>query len=387
MRIGVYASMLASERGHEHNVSGHIQVPAQTVRLLHEAGHEVHLITNEFGPQHTFPARMPGGMRTHFVIDARVRPEKLRGAQSTDGVRPLALLKQAAQIRHVVRSNRIEVLHVFGFVRTVQLGGALRVLRLGVPVVATILSGDVARHGGRPGRWLLRRLDALLSATEYAAQQYERLGARVTRVRHGIVRDLRRESGAADAGERCRVLFWRDANEMNGGDLCLAAFEALAPRFPDVSFDLAIRPAWNEVAGIDDLARRHPNVHVHRFPYEAGMSLARVMNESLLVILPFRRLSIDPQFAIAESLAAGVPVITTTVQSNPELVEPGVSGDVIPPGEAQPLIDAMAALLADRPRLLAMGRTAAERFAQRWNWSGYVASLEGVYRSTIDARR
>lgn len=383
MRIGVYASMLASERGHEHNVSGHIQVPAQSARLLHEAGHEVHLITNEFGPDHTFPAMMPADIRTHLVIDARVRPEKMRGAKSTDGVRPAALLRQALQIRRVVRTHQLDVLHVFGFVRTAQLGGLLRTAALGAPVVATILNGDVGRHGGRAGRWLLRRLDALLSATDYAARQYESLGLCVERVRHGVVRNLRSEAGADDAGPRHRVLFWRDANEMNGGDVCLAAFEALAPRFPDVSFDFAIRPVWNEVPGIDDLPRRCANVRIHRFPYEAGMSLAKLMNEALLVVLPFRRLSIDPQFSIAESLAAGVPVVTTRVQSSPELVEEGRTGALIEPGSAEAIAAAVSSLLSDRRRLEEMGRTTAARFAAQWNWTDYAAGLERVYHRVV----
>ncbi len=383
MRIGVYASMLASEIGHEHNVSGHIQVPAQSARLLHEAGHEVHLITNQFGSAHTFPAMVPADVRTHFVTDARLRPEKMRGAKSTDGVRPLALIRQAGQIRHIVRAHHLDVLHVFGFVRTAQLGGFLGSTALGAPVVATVLNGDVRRHGGRAGRWLLRRLDAAISATEYAARQYEGLGIAVQRVRHGVIRDLRTESGAGDAGPRHRVLFWRDANEMNGGDVCLRAFETLAPRFPDISFDFAIRPVWNEAPGIDDVAMRHPNVHVYRFPYEAGMSLARLMNEALLVVLPFRRLSIDPQFSIAESLAAGVPVVTTRVQSNPELIEDGQTGVLIEAGRAEAIVRAVSDVLDNRTRLEAMARAAADRFASQWNWLNYLRDLERVYQGVI----
>lgn len=383
MRIGIYASMLASEIGHEHNVSGHIQVPAHSARLLHQAGHEVHLITNEFGPQHTFPAMMPRDLHTHFVTDARVRPEKMRGARSTDGVRPGALLRQVAQIRRIVRRQRLDVLHLFGFMRTAQLGGALAASAMRTPVVATVLNGEVSRSGGRAGRWLLRRLGAVCSATAYVARRYESLGLAVKQIRHGVIRDLRTEEGFSAAAPRNRVLFWRDANEMNGGDLSLAAFDALAPRFPQFTFTMAIRPAWNEVPGIDELPRRHPNVHIHRFPYEPGMSLARLMSESLLVVLPFRKLSVEPQFAIAESLASGVAVVASDVQSNPELIESGITGDTAPAGDAEALTRAIERLLSHPERLAAMGKAAAERFAQQWNWSNYVSELEALYGRII----
>jgi glycosyltransferase involved in cell wall biosynthesis len=385
MRIGVYASLMASERGHEKNVSGHIQVPAHSVKLLHEAGHEVHLVTNRFGPEHALPFGIPAGVPLHLVDDGRRRPQVLRGGGSREGVVPSRLIRQLAQIRAVARDARLDVLHVFGLARSAMLAGALRATGIRAPVVVTLVGGNLW-HPGIVARWLMRRVDGVLTATEHARRQCSAIGIDARIVRHGVIRDLVTESErdrapGAPAARRHRVLFWRDPNEMNGADLCAAAFAALAPEFPGLSFDFAIRPTRVEVPGIDALADKHRNVHVHRFPYEGGVTLPGLIAESLLVILPFRKLTVDPQLAIAETLDAGVPVVTTDLRSSPELLEVGGAGAgaVVPVGEAAPLIAAMRDLLADRPRLDAMRDGLRERFRRVWSWDGYVAQLEDAY--------
>src|SRR5690606_13818563 len=121
-------------------------------------------------------------------------------------------------------------------------------------------------------------------------------------VRHGIVRDLRAEIRDEVIGEKRRVLFWRDPSLNNGADVCAKVYDMLAPEFPDISFDMAIRPHWSAVEGLDELAAKHENVNIYRFPYEDGITLPKLVLESLCVMLPFRRMTICPQLAIAESL-------------------------------------------------------------------------------------
>ena len=43
-----------------------------------------------------------------------------------------------------------------------------------------------------------------------------------------------------------------------------------------------------------------------------------------------RSLSIDPQLVIAESLAAGIPIVATQLRSNPEFITDGVNGRLVP---------------------------------------------------------
>jgi colanic acid/amylovoran biosynthesis glycosyltransferase len=84
------------------------------------------------------------------------------------------------------------------------------------------------------------------------------------------------------------------------------------------------------------------------------------------------RAMVLPSFAeglpvvIMEAMAMGRPVISTYVAGIPELVEPGRSGWLVPPGAVEPLVEAMAEALAAGPaELEAMGRSGAARVAER----------------------
>lgn len=69
---------------------------------------------------------------------------------------------------------------------------------------------------------------------------------------------------------------------------------------------------------------------------------------------------------IMEALALHRPVISTYVAGIVELVEPGISGWLVPPGAARPLVEAMRrVLLASPDELAQLGAAGARRVAQR----------------------
>ncbi len=65
--------------------------------------------------------------------------------------------------------------------------------------------------------------------------------------------------------------------------------------------------------------------------------------------------------AILEAMAAGVPVVATAVAGNPEAVEDGVSGLLVPPESASALAAALVSLLVDPERRRRMGAAARAR--------------------------
>ncbi len=82
---------------------------------------------------------------------------------------------------------------------------------------------------------------------------------------------------------------------------------------------------------------------------------------------------------LAESMAMGVPVVATRVSAIPELVEDGVSGLLVPPGEPGPLAAAMARLLGDpalRHRVIAAAR---QRVVRDFDNGLLIRQLAAIY--------
>ena len=160
----------------------------------------------------------------------------------------------------------------------------------------------------------------------------------------------------------------------------MRVYEALASRHPSVRFTMAVRPHWAEIPGIDAWADRFDNVEVLRFPYENGVTLPKLMFESLCVLMPIREMSIQPQLVIAESMAVGVPVLATDKGSTPELFEHGRSGMLFPEGDAAAATSMLDGFLGDRSAAEAMGEAAEKTLRRSWNWDRYVEEVTAVYR-------
>ena len=381
MKIGNFISVVAGEKGFEHNVSGHIQVPLEGMARLRAAGHDVHLITNEYGPDRSLPACLDPAIPVHQVADSRNRGGILtRAADQGRGMRLAALRRQVAQIKRICHEQQFDVLHLHGYNRTAHLGGGLRLFGLRTPVVCTLFATYFPERFPILTRRLWKRVDAVVAGTECVVERCAEQGIAAHRFRHGIIRAPRAEHGDRPIGPRRKILFWRDPSVENGADLAVAAYRTLAPKYPDFDFEFAIRPHWNQVPGIEELEAEFDNVRVHRFPYPDGITLPSLLLESICVIQPMRRLSINPQLVIAESLVAGIATVASDLDSNGELVQDGVTGRLVGTDDPTELTDALDRLLADPASTLRMGESAEADMARRWNWDHVVTDLEAVYR-------
>jgi glycosyltransferase involved in cell wall biosynthesis len=85
-----------------------------------------------------------------------------------------------------------------------------------------------------------------------------------------------------------------------------------------------------------------------------------------------------------EALAAGTPVIATSVGGVPEIVETDVNGILVPPGDPQALGRAMAAVIADESlldRLRKGARSSSARFDPDLAFASIERELELAARS------
>jgi glycosyltransferase involved in cell wall biosynthesis len=97
-----------------------------------------------------------------------------------------------------------------------------------------------------------------------------------------------------------------------------------------------------------------------------------------LVVLPYRSGS---QSAVAPmALAAGVPVLSTSVGGLPEIIRHGVDGWLVEPGSVEALTEAF--LKLDDATLSRLARGAVEG-RDRFNWDSYAEALEELIKRMI----
>lgn len=123
----------------------------------------------------------------------------------------------------------------------------------------------------------------------------------------------------------------------------------LAARRPDLEFVLAWRPTlpdhrrWAHV--YQQAAGRLPNVRIVTLPAVGHQSAKRqILQHARALIQPTRYVEAFGLTAI-EALACGVPVVLGDKGSAPEIVQPGVTGALAPPGDTRWDVEAWADVL------------------------------------------
>jgi len=84
--------------------------------------------------------------------------------------------------------------------------------------------------------------------------------------------------------------------------------------------------------------------------------------------------------ALLEMGAAGVPSVATAVGGIPEVIEDGVSGSLVPPGNASALAQSIIALLGNESQRIAMGREARDRVRRDFSFTAMSQRYHELFR-------
>jgi glycogen synthase len=121
------------------------------------------------------------------------------------------------------------------------------------------------------------------------------------------------------------------------------------------------------------------NQQIQFIGWQSRASVARLLNECAIVVLPSRTECFP--LAIIEALACGKPVVATPVGGVPELVEDGTNGILVEPEDSYGLAAAIRLLLGDadlRERFGSAGRIRASRFQWHDMGEGYTKAYEEI---------
>lgn len=167
-------------------------------------------------------------------------------------------------------------------------------------------------------------------------------------------------------------------SRQKGQAVLLAALPAIWARFPHVHVALIGAGEQEQelralAAQIDDAGRIHVVGALPRSAVPAALAaLDLFVLPSLYEGLPF---------AVVEAMAAGLPIVATAVDGTAEAIRNGVTGLLVPPGDAVALASAITLLLDDaqlRAALAAACADAVRRFDQQAMLQATFARYEAV---------
>lgn len=116
---------------------------------------------------------------------------------------------------------------------------------------------------------------------------------------------------------------------------------------------------------------------------EYGPAIRQRLDEADIFVLP-SYLEGQP-IAIIEAMAAGVPVVGTSIGAVPDLIRDGVDGYVVDAGDVDGLADALRALIENPAIRRDMSRSIRARAEAHHSLEKLSAELAGIYRGILDA--
>lgn len=172
-----------------------------------------------------------------------------------------------------------------------------------------------------------------------------------------------------------RLLFVGRLAAIKGVRLLIDAVAELATRHPELKLTLVGDGA--ERAGLEAHARARGLGDRVRFTGYLGQSgVADELRQADVFVLPSFAEGVP--VVLMEAMAARLPVIASRVAGVPELVEDGVAGFVIPPGDPASLTDRIDRLLGDAEMRARMGAAGRARVA-----AGYDARAEAAWLARL----
>jgi glycosyltransferase involved in cell wall biosynthesis len=300
---------------------------------------------------------------------------------------------QGIRLAHYVRRNLIQIVHSYGFYPNVFTVPFARLAGASIVVASIRNTGDLLTPTQRRVQKMVCRMaDCVLVNAEAIRDNLLEQGydaSRIVVIRNGIALSkfaakkrgpaLRHELGFP-LSARIVAVFSR-LNRMKGVEYFLEAAAVLAERFPDVYFLVA-----GDGGNKRELEKQASGLGLGRRMVFTGFrsDVPDLLSEVTISVLP--SLSEGTSNTLLESMAAGVPVIATSVGGNPEVIEDGVSGLLVTPRDADALAGAIGRLLDDGDLTVRLGQAGMRRVSELFSIEGSVHETEHLYERLVDAK-
>lgn len=231
-------------------------------------------------------------------------------------------------------------------------------------------------------RYVLNRVDRVIVLSTQWRELVERIAphARVVKIFNPI--SAQEPTVAVLRSENVLLFLGRFGQRKGIFDL-LEALTIIRTRFPSVRLRCG---GDGDIAGVERCARElgvEDSVEV--LGWVSGAAKDRVLAEAAVYVLPTYAEGLP--MGVLEAMAAGAPVVATTVGGIPDAVEDGVEGFLIAPGDTAALADRIMRLLEDAELRRAFAQAAQTKARAQFGMHTVLSQLEALYASLGAAPR
>ncbi|MCX5889726.1 MAG: glycosyltransferase [Deltaproteobacteria bacterium] len=293
-----------------------------------------------------------------------------------DSVGPASLL----QLWRRLRGNSIDLMMLLTAVPNIW--GKLVGRLAGVPIIVSNCRGGAPQRQHEAWLWPLAHhiICNSLAEAEILTGSYGIPADRVTVILNGVDQEFFQSPRGAPSGPPMILSVGRLEPAKDQKTL-IEAFRLVAADHPEAQLrlvgngsrreELISLVARYDLAGRVQVLRGRPNLRP--LFQEATVFALSSLEEGLPNV-------------VLEAMVAGLPVVATRVGGLPEVVRPGRTGWLVPPGDVPALAAALSHLLSDPETSQAFGRAGREQAARDFSLASMVRSHEEIFMSLVKSR-
>lgn len=304
-------------------------------------------------------------------------------------------LKDIGRLRRIIRKHRVDLLHTHGY--KADIVGQIAAGREGIPIVATAHGFSTGREklnrNEKIGRWFLRRVDRVIAVSE---------NVKATLMESGIdERNLILLPNAINFAEFAHALSVdiRDQWGVSQSQIIIGTAGRLSPEKAQGNLIRAVAQLPQELKSkiVIVIAGEGPErEYLLSLAEELKMAewvkligfvrdVSSLYHSFDLFCLP--SLTEGHPLTLMEAAASGVPVIASRVGAVGQLINDGVDGFTVPPGDVALLSQAIQKALALPDRGKAMGHALGDKLSKSYDICPWAVKIEDIYGELIGRRK
>jgi len=305
------------------------------------------------------------------------------------------------------RHWRADVVHIHNFSQFVPI---IRLLNPKARLILHMHCEWLSQHDPTLVARRIEKADAIVCCSAHVRRRLLEVFPALAQKSHVVYNGTNEDSfqpsnnvAAQGKAQHLRVLFVGRISPEKGVHTLVEAFAKIASLFPEASLELVggagnLPPELLSGLSKDPLVRKLKSFYEtdyltavkDRIPEQLDKRVAfhgRVAHDKLPERLGKATIFVSPSFSdafpltVVEAMAAGLPVVASTVGGIPEAVVDGETGLLVPPDDADALADAMKRMLSDsglRERMASAGR---KRALELFSWKAISNQISRVYFS------
>ena len=252
-----------------------------------------------------------------------------------------------------------------------------------------VFTSAAQRHHTWLTRWLIRQMDAVIATSALSASFLKR---EATVVMHGVDTDryappVDRAAAFRESGlpGRYAIGCFGRVRAQKGSDVFVEAMCRLLPRYGDFTAVIVGAVVPEQQGFASELRKRIEAAGLQsRIVITGELPIEEVERwYQRLTIYAFTSRNEGFGLTLIEAMAAGAALVAARAGAAEFVVEDGVTGQLVPPGDVDALVAALEPLMHDPASAVAMGARGRARAVEKFSLDAEADAIAEVYRTLV----